>query len=232
MIFKAGEGAGRSGSFFFFSHDQKFVIKTMTTEELQLMKKIMPKYKAHLKKNPNSLLSKILGLFTVEATNFSTVNIMLMENTLRLKDPKRLKYVFDLKGSTVNRVVKGKTKNSTTLKDINFLLTKKKFSVLTRLSESTNRKLVNAMRSDVNFLSSLNLMDYSMLIAIERTRQNVSRLHIDSNALADFQMSQGFVYSSQKSSFYARASAASQISSLTENQKKNIGEWMSEGHRF
>jgi len=30
MIFKAGEGAGKSGSFFFFSHDQKFVVKTMT----------------------------------------------------------------------------------------------------------------------------------------------------------------------------------------------------------
>lgn len=30
MVFKAGEGAGRSGSFFFFSHDRKWIIKTMT----------------------------------------------------------------------------------------------------------------------------------------------------------------------------------------------------------
>ena len=29
-IRKAGEGMGKSGSFFFFSHDQKFLIKTMT----------------------------------------------------------------------------------------------------------------------------------------------------------------------------------------------------------
>jgi hypothetical protein len=29
-VFKAGEGAGRSGSFFFFSHDRKFIIKTMS----------------------------------------------------------------------------------------------------------------------------------------------------------------------------------------------------------
>jgi hypothetical protein len=36
MVFKAGEGAGRSGSFFFFSHDRKFIIKTMTKEELDL----------------------------------------------------------------------------------------------------------------------------------------------------------------------------------------------------
>ena len=30
MVFKAGECAGRSGSFFFFSHDQKYIIKTLT----------------------------------------------------------------------------------------------------------------------------------------------------------------------------------------------------------
>ena len=30
QVFKAGEGAGRSGSFFFFSHDRKFIIKTMS----------------------------------------------------------------------------------------------------------------------------------------------------------------------------------------------------------
>jgi hypothetical protein len=36
MVFKAGEGAGRSGSFFFFSHDKKFIIKTMTNQELVL----------------------------------------------------------------------------------------------------------------------------------------------------------------------------------------------------
>ena len=30
MVFKVGEGAGASGSFFFFSADRKFIIKTMT----------------------------------------------------------------------------------------------------------------------------------------------------------------------------------------------------------
>ena len=178
MILKAGEGAGRSGSFFFFSHDQKFVIKTMTVAELSLMKKIMPQYKAHMTKH-NSLLSKILGLFTIQAASFSTVHVMLMENTLRLKDPQQLKYVFDLKGSTVNRTVNGKTKSTTTLKDVNFLLTKKKLSALTRLDGRTSRRLIKTMRNDVTFLSSLILMDYSLLIAIERTNTKKSQLHFD-----------------------------------------------------
>jgi hypothetical protein len=29
-IFKSGEGMGKSGSFFFFCHDERFLIKTMT----------------------------------------------------------------------------------------------------------------------------------------------------------------------------------------------------------
>ena len=28
-VFKAGQGAGESGSFFFFSHDNKLLVKTM-----------------------------------------------------------------------------------------------------------------------------------------------------------------------------------------------------------
>lgn len=44
MIFAAGEGAGRSGSFFFFSHDKRFIIKTMSKSELALMRQIVPDY--------------------------------------------------------------------------------------------------------------------------------------------------------------------------------------------
>ena len=32
-IFKAGESQGKSGSFFFFSQDKKFIIKTMTDSD-------------------------------------------------------------------------------------------------------------------------------------------------------------------------------------------------------
>ena len=32
-VFKSGEASGASGSFFFFSHDKHFIIKTMTASE-------------------------------------------------------------------------------------------------------------------------------------------------------------------------------------------------------
>ena len=46
-VFKAGQGAGRSGSFFFFSHDRKFIIKTMKAEELRIFLRLLPDYVKH-----------------------------------------------------------------------------------------------------------------------------------------------------------------------------------------
>ncbi len=36
-IFRSGEGAGKSGSFFFFSQDNKFLVKTATNGEKNLL---------------------------------------------------------------------------------------------------------------------------------------------------------------------------------------------------
>jgi len=36
-IIKSGEASGASGSFFFFSHDRRFIVKTMTNSEKKFM---------------------------------------------------------------------------------------------------------------------------------------------------------------------------------------------------
>lgn len=81
-VFKAGEGAGRSGSFFFFSHDNRFIIKTMSTEEMGWLHQIMPQYVNHFIQNPTSLIAKIFGTFTVQIEGIVPVKVLLMENTL------------------------------------------------------------------------------------------------------------------------------------------------------
>jgi hypothetical protein len=64
MIFKAGEGAGASGSFFFFSHDNKFLIKTLRGKEKKLMLGMLDDYVHHIKVNDNmSLLARIYGVY-------------------------------------------------------------------------------------------------------------------------------------------------------------------------
>jgi hypothetical protein len=126
MVFKAGEGAGRSGSFFFFSHDRRFIIKTLTSSELKLLLGMLENYMDHLvRTNRNSLLAKIFGVFTVREGYNNEVHLMLMENTVMLENPDKLKYMFDLKGSLVDRLVKGPNlRPSSTLKDRNFLMAK------------------------------------------------------------------------------------------------------------
>ena len=53
MVFKAGEGAGASGSFFFFSYDNRFLIKTLQGEEKNKLLNIMNLYVQHIKSTKN-----------------------------------------------------------------------------------------------------------------------------------------------------------------------------------
>ena len=45
---KAGESTGKSGSFFFFSHDRRFIMKTMFTSELDEFMENIEDYFMHL----------------------------------------------------------------------------------------------------------------------------------------------------------------------------------------
>ena len=65
-INKVRESEGKSGSFFFFSHDNKFIIKTVTNTELNnMLGNFMKGYYEHIKTNPQSLLAKIYGLYSI-----------------------------------------------------------------------------------------------------------------------------------------------------------------------
>ena len=82
-VFKAGEASGASGSFFFFSQDKRFIIKTMSQEEKKFfINKLALNYFAHLKKYPASLLARIYGIYTVKIDGKSPVHLMLMAHTM------------------------------------------------------------------------------------------------------------------------------------------------------
>ena len=83
-----------------------------------------------------------------------------------MKNPDNLKYIFDLKGSTVDRKVKGVLKPSTTLKDMNFLIAAQTPGFI-NLGEARRKHLLDVVKKDVDFLSSRGFMDYSLLLAVE-----------------------------------------------------------------
>ncbi len=60
------ESEGKSGSFFFFSHDGRFLIKTITNNELNtIIGKFMENYFKHIKENHFSLIARVYGIFTI-----------------------------------------------------------------------------------------------------------------------------------------------------------------------
>ena len=65
QLFKAKESAGKSGSFMFSSFDRRFLVKTMNNAEKRVLIGSLPEYLDHLKKNPQSLIARIYGIFTV-----------------------------------------------------------------------------------------------------------------------------------------------------------------------
>lgn len=113
------------------------MIKTVMQEEVNFLLKILDKYIEHLESAEHSLIAKIFGLYTVKSKQFKQVHLILMENTVQLRDPRSDLLYFDLKGSTIAREVKlkenadGFWKKSLNykgdLKDINFLKIQKAY---------------------------------------------------------------------------------------------------------
>jgi len=48
-IFQSGQGAGKSGSFFFFSNDNKYLIKTMNVSEKRVLFNMLDPLYEHFK---------------------------------------------------------------------------------------------------------------------------------------------------------------------------------------
>ncbi len=63
---KIKESEGKSGSFFFFSHDGRFLIKTITNNELNtLIGKFVESYFDYICNNHDSLIARVYGIYTI-----------------------------------------------------------------------------------------------------------------------------------------------------------------------
>ena len=84
-VFKAGEASGASGSFFFFSHDKRFVIKTMTrTEKDFFFSKFGKAYFKLFNQNPSSFIARIYGIYTVKMKGHEEIHLMMLAHTLKI----------------------------------------------------------------------------------------------------------------------------------------------------
>ena len=133
----------------------------------------LPHYFDHIKENPNSLIARIYGVFQVEMEGVLPVNLLLMANTIqKVQESSKIIKVYDLKGSYNHRLVlKGENQ---TMKDRNLLTCKAKREFTKRpgllhYSDTNIKHLNKTIDKDVRlFLQKLGLLDYSLLLAVEK----------------------------------------------------------------
>ena len=95
---------GSSGSFFFFSQDRQYIIKTITKKEIDSLIKLLPSLVDQYSENLKSYLALIVGIFEIKLQGFSKVNVIVMKNCVQqTSEMSKILYKFDLKGSKLNR---------------------------------------------------------------------------------------------------------------------------------
>ncbi|KAK3290614.1 uncharacterized protein B0H64DRAFT_331791 [Chaetomium fimeti] len=154
---------GKSGSFFYFSRDYKYIIKTIHHAEHKFLRKILKDYYQHVKDNPNTLLSQFYGLHRVKMPYGRKIHFVVMNN---LFPPHRdIHQTFDLKGSTVGRDYREddlENNPRATLKDLNWLRRKRNIE----LGLQKKQLFLEQLYKDVRLLQRLQIMDYSLLVGI------------------------------------------------------------------
>ena len=166
---------GKGGEFFFFSSDNKLIIKTISKVELDKLIRILPSYVAHFEESPHSLIAKYYGVFTLSRENiYEQEHFVVMRNVSGMPS-KYILRVYDMKGSTFDRE-KLKNVNLTglnelnskgTLKDMDFLKYEKRMYIKPELRHS----FITQALVDATFFQSKNLMDYSLIVFVFNRRQ-------------------------------------------------------------
>uniref|UniRef100_A0A3Q3VSB3 PIPK domain-containing protein n=1 Tax=Mola mola TaxID=94237 RepID=A0A3Q3VSB3_MOLML len=158
---------GASGSVFYLTKDDEFIIKTVMHKEAEFLQKLLPGYYMNLNQNPRTLLPKFFGLYCVQSGG-KNIRVVVMNNVLPRVVRMHLKY--DLKGSTYKRRAskKEREKARPTFKDLDFM---QDLQDGLMLDQDTYNALVKTLQRDCLVLESFKIMDYSLLLGVHNMDQ-------------------------------------------------------------
>ncbi|KAJ8311598.1 hypothetical protein KUTeg_010953 [Tegillarca granosa] len=111
---------GASGSIFYLTADDEFIIKTVQHKEADFLQKLLPGYYMNLNQNPRTLLPKFYGLYCYQCGG-KNIRFVVMNNLL--PSSVKLHEKYDLKGSTYKRKASKseRAKPGPTYKDLDFM---------------------------------------------------------------------------------------------------------------
>ncbi|XP_055017978.1 phosphatidylinositol 4-phosphate 5-kinase type-1 beta, partial [Boleophthalmus pectinirostris] len=153
---------GASGSLFYLTSDDEFIIKTVQHKEAKFLQRLLPGYYMNLNQNPRTLLPKFYGLYCIQSGGIN-IRLVVMNNVL----PRSVKmhYKYDLKGSTYKRRAsrKEREKSCPTYKDLDF---QDMHEEGLYFDTETYNNLMKTLQRDCRVLESFKIMDYSLLLGV------------------------------------------------------------------
>eukprot|EP01083_Nonionella_stella_P008283 23831_1 len=162
------ESSGKSGEIFWRSDCGNFVIKTISQNEAYLLQKILKKYLGYTQGNKHTLVSRYFGLYKLRYEGIR-MRFIVMNNVMCTKNHD-IQFIYDLKGTTEDRLVEHDSKtDSPVLKDLNF---QDRYMLV---SEKMMNALHEQIEKDANFLLSVDVMDYSLLLGVSISNEPVEK---------------------------------------------------------
>ncbi|KAM0882010.1 hypothetical protein ACQ4PT_032622 [Festuca glaucescens] len=166
---------GKSKALFAKTLDDRFVIKQIKKTEFESFIKFAPDYFKHayhsLDTGSQTCLAKILGIYQVKKMKHGKeikMDLMVMENLMFGHDISR---IYDLKGSTFSRYVTNSNDPDTVYLDQNFVEDMGVSPIY--IGGRTKHLLQRAIWNDTSFLTSVNVMDYSLLVGVNKEKNEL-----------------------------------------------------------
>ncbi|KAM0044099.1 putative 1-phosphatidylinositol-4-phosphate 5-kinase [Helianthus debilis subsp. tardiflorus] len=151
---------GKSGSFFYLTQDDRFMIKTVKKSEVKVLIKMLPSYHQHVCRYENSLVTKFFGVHCVKPVGGIKTRFIVIGNLFCSEY--RIHRRFDLKGSSHGRTTdkpEEEIDETTTLKDLDL-------NYVFRLQENWFKEIIKQINRDCEFLEGVRIMDYSLLVGM------------------------------------------------------------------
>ncbi|CEH18039.1 1-phosphatidylinositol-3-phosphate 5-kinase [Ceraceosorus bombacis] len=172
---KWDSSGGKSGAAFLKTKDDRFVIKEISRAEMEAFLSGATGYCQYMADaifgGRPTTLGKIFGCFRISIRNTQTgksikLDCLVIEN---LFYGRQLTKIFDLKGSLRNRHIRETGRADEVLLDENLVEMANKSPLFVR--EDSKSLLLQALRNDSLWLESQNVMDYSLVVGLDKERK-------------------------------------------------------------
>lgn len=153
----------KSGEIFLISPEGRFIIKTVTEGEGEVLVELLPRYVDHIRGTEGSMLGRYIGVYCINlGSGHGKRYVTLMQSVFDI--PLQVTSMYDIKGSTHHRAAKN---DEVVRKDQDWVADGCRF----RLSATECQRMLNIHSMDTAFLITCNVMDYSLLIGIAHVEE-------------------------------------------------------------